>query len=65
MKGPDYGRHAALDIHQEQSELYGGMARIRSRDLLESAIAIPAAGLGETYFHDNLYLVAAAYLFHL
>ncbi len=33
--------------------------------LLESALAMPASGTGETYFHQDLYSVAAAYLFHI
>ena len=54
-----------LDIHQEQLELYGGTPGLRSRELLESSDAVPAAGFGNTYFHDNIYLMAAAYLFHI
>ena len=54
-----------LDIHQEQLEIFGGTPGVLNWDMLESAVATPAAGFGETYFHDNLYLMAAAYLFHL
>ena len=59
------GLKKILRIHQDQLERYGGTPGIRSRDLLESAAAAPAAGFGETYFHDNLFLMAAAYLFHI
>ena len=54
-----------LDIHQQQLEIFGGTPGVLSWDMLESAVATPAAGFGETYFHENLYIMAAAYLFHL
>ena len=33
--------------------------------LLQSAIAMPEAGAGGTYFHADLFEMAAAYLFHI
>ncbi|MEA2063181.1 MAG: type II toxin-antitoxin system death-on-curing family toxin [Gemmatimonadota bacterium] len=54
-----------LRIHQDQLERYGGTPGLRSRELLESAVAVPMAGFGETYFHESHYLMAAAYLFHI
>ena len=54
-----------LSIHQEQLELYGGTAGVRDMGLLESAIAMPAAGFGDEYLHKDIYEMAAAYLFHI
>jgi len=54
-----------LEIHREMIERYGGSAGIRDAGLLESAVAMPQAGFGDTYLHSNLFEMAAAYLFHL
>ena len=37
-----------VDIHADQIERYGGSTGIRDVTLLDSAIAIPQAGYGET-----------------
>lgn len=34
-------------------------------DVLRSALAMPQAGAGGEYFHDDLFEMAAAYLYHL
>lgn len=52
-------------IHRDQIENYGGAQGIRDMSLLESALAMPAAGVGDAYFHEDLFEMAAAYLFHL
>lgn len=44
---------------------YGGRPGIRDIGLLESAVAMPQAGIGDQYFHTNLFEMAAAYLFHI
>ena len=52
-------------IHRDQIERYGGAGGISDLSLLESALAMPAAGVGDAYFHEDLFEMAAAYLFHL
>jgi death on curing protein len=53
------------EIHADQIERYGGSPGIRDPSLLQSAIAMPAAGFAEQYLHTDLFEMAAAYLFHL
>ncbi|MBN2193511.1 MAG: type II toxin-antitoxin system death-on-curing family toxin [Polyangiaceae bacterium] len=54
-----------LEIHATQLEIYGGGAGLRDRGLLESAVAQPQASFGGEYVHDDLFAMAAAYLFHI
>jgi death on curing protein len=54
-----------IALHNEQIERYGGINGIRDGGLLESAIAMPHATFGEEYLHSTLYLMAAAYAFHI
>ena len=54
-----------LFIHAKQISLYDGDPGLRDRGLLESAVSQPSAGFGGTYLHDDIYLMAAAYLYHL
>jgi death-on-curing protein len=54
-----------LEIHRDQIERYGGQPGIRDVRLLQSAIAMPAAGFGGRYLHEDLFEMAAAYLFHI
>lgn len=54
-----------LAIHENQLKLYGGGKGLRNMGLLQSALAMPSSGLGEEYFHKDLYEMAAAYLFHI
>ena len=54
-----------LDLHQKCIERFGGIAGIRDHHLLLSALAMPQAGFGDTYYHEDLFAMAAAYLFHL
>jgi death-on-curing protein len=53
-----------LEIHRDQIERYGGEPGIRDLGLLQSAFAMPAAGFGGRYLHQDLFEMAAAYLFH-
>lgn len=53
-----------LEIHRDQIERYGGSLGVRDQGLLESAMAVPRAGMGGRYFHADIYEMAAAYLFH-
>jgi death-on-curing protein len=54
-----------LEIHRDQIERYGGGSGIRDLGLLQSALAMPAAGFGGRYLHTDLFEMAAAYLFHI
>jgi len=54
-----------IAIHRDQIEQYGGALGIRDTGLLESALAMPAAGFEGHFLHRDLYEMAAAYLFHL
>ncbi len=54
-----------IRIHRDQLHRYGGAEGIRDLGLLQSALAMPAAGAGNAYFHEDLYEMAAAYLFHI
>lgn len=54
-----------MEIHRDQIERYGGSPGIRDLALLQSAVAMPAAGFGDQYVHGDLYEMAAAYLFHI
>ena len=54
-----------LEIHRDQIERYGGDLGIRDLGLLQSALAMPAAGFGGRYLHTDLFEMAAAYLFHI
>jgi death-on-curing protein len=52
-------------IHADQIARYGGSPGLRSRELLESAVAAPRAGFGGRYACADEFEMAAAYLFHL
>lgn len=54
-----------LALHADQIDRYGGRAGLRTIDLLQSALAVPAATFGGAYLHGGLHEMAAAYLFHL
>lgn len=54
-----------LEIHVDQIERYGGSAEVRDVGLLQSAVAMPQATFGGSYLHEDLYVMAAAYLFHI
>jgi death-on-curing protein len=54
-----------MTIHEYQIELFGGSHGIRDLGLLKSAIETPASGLGNTYFHNGIFEMASAYMFHI
>ena len=54
-----------LALHADQIGRYGGSLGVCSVELLESALAVPAATHGGSYLHEGLHEMAAAYLFHL
>src|SRR5262245_50033502 len=58
-------RDEVLEIHRQQIERFGGRPGVRDVGLLDSALAMPAAGIGGERLHGDAYEMAAAYLFHL
>ncbi|MCX5685169.1 MAG: type II toxin-antitoxin system death-on-curing family toxin [Planctomycetota bacterium] len=54
-----------LAIHYRMIEEFGGEPTVRDVGLLESAVAMPAAGMGGRFLHKGIPAMAAAYLFHL
>jgi death on curing protein len=54
-----------IEVHRLQLDAFGGLDGIRDRDLLESAVAQPQAAFGGTFLHEDLFAMAAAYLFHI
>ena len=54
-----------LTLHRDLIERYGGTLGVRDPALLESAVQMPQAGLGERWLHQDIFEMAAAYLFHL
>lgn len=54
-----------LALHADQIRRYGGRPGVRAFDLLQSAIAAPAATFGGAFLHDGLHEMAAAHLFHV
>lgn len=69
MKGANECFHLSVEtvlkIHDASIHRFGGAAGLRSRDLLESAVAAPQSAFGgESVFADEVE-IAAAYLFYL
>jgi death-on-curing protein len=54
-----------IAIHREQIVQFGGGEGLRDQELLEAALAQPMATFDGNYLHDDLYAMAAAYLYHL
>ena len=54
-----------LELHAMLLNRYGGAEGIREQTLLESALAQPPATFGGQFLHHDLFMMAAAYLFHL
>jgi len=54
-----------LLIHQDQLERYGGTAGIRDIRLPESAVSMPRAGIADRYLHEDIFQMAAAYLYYI
>lgn len=51
-----------LEIHSQQTELYGGSDGVRDPAGLESAVAMPMATFGGEFLHPTIPSIAAAYL---
>ena len=54
-----------LRLHHSLIEHYGGIDGIRDVGLLQSALAMPQAAFGGQYLHQDLFEMAAAYLYHV
>ena len=54
-----------LELHRLGITQHGGDGGLRDLPLLESAVATPRAGFGGEYAHPTLWLMAAAYAFHV
>ncbi len=54
-----------LLIHKDQLERYGGTAGIRDIGLLQFASGMPRAGIADRYLHEDIFEMAAAYLYHI
>jgi death-on-curing protein len=54
-----------LTIHADQLAVFGGGDGLRDQGLLESALAQPQASFGGELVHEDLFAMAAAYLFHI
>ena len=66
MKEPSFlGLDEVLDLHADQLQHYGGLPGVRDLDLLESALAVPAATFDGRFLHESLLEMAAAYLVHI
>ncbi|MCE5328240.1 MAG: type II toxin-antitoxin system death-on-curing family toxin [Planctomycetaceae bacterium] len=54
-----------LLMHSDLVERYGGEHALRDRGLLESAVAQAQATFEGKRLHKNVFMMAAAYLFHI
>jgi death-on-curing protein len=54
-----------IEVQQHLIEAYGGEPGLRDSGLLQSAMAMPQAMFGGVFLHEDLYQMAAAYLFHI
>jgi len=54
-----------ITIHDELLEDFGGLAGIRDKNLLFSALEIPKTSFGNKKIYPSLFEKASAYLYHL
>ncbi|PKL35948.1 MAG: type II toxin-antitoxin system death-on-curing family toxin [Spirochaetae bacterium HGW-Spirochaetae-1] len=54
-----------IEIHGNQVSLYGGETGIRDITLLSSAMAIPRSTFDGKYLQNDIFEMAAAYIFHI
>jgi death-on-curing protein len=54
-----------LAFHADQIKRYGGATGIRDMNMLQSALAAPSASFGGAFLHEDVFAMAAAYLFHI
>ena len=60
-----FALEAVLRAHEEQVREFGGDPGIRDLGLLKSALAQPMATFGDQFLHEDLFAMAAAYVFHI
>ncbi len=66
MEGPCFlDMDRVIRTHRSLIETYGGIEGLRDAGLLHSAVAMPQASFGGQYLHNDLFEMAAAYLFHI
>ena len=58
-------KETLLAFHEDQVRMYGGKQGLRDEGLLESALAQPEASYGGDYVHKTIFVMAAAYGFHI
>lgn len=58
-------KQTVLAIHAAQVNEHGGDAGLRDEGLLDSALSQPLAMFAGQYLHEDLFAMAAAYVFHL
>ena len=54
-----------IEIHKNQIELYGGEDGIRDISLLSSAMAIPKSTFNGEFLYNDIFEMAAAYIYHI
>ncbi len=54
-----------LALQEDQIRRYGGVHGLRDQGLLSSALGTVSATFGGQFLHQDLYEMAAAYLYHL
>lgn len=66
MNEPDFlSLEEVIAIHDDQLLRYGGRPGILDMTRLQTAVAMPTTGAGGDYFHTDIFLMAAAYLYHI
>lgn len=63
IKFPD--KETIITFHNDQIDKYGGSKGIRDENLLESALAQPEATFGGECVHEDIFMIAASYGFHI
>jgi death on curing protein len=54
-----------LSLHEDQIRRYGGRRGVRDLGLLSSAIGMPGSTFEGVFLHNDIFEMAAAYLFHI
>ncbi len=54
-----------IRLHRSMLANYGGLEGLRDAGLLHSAIAMAQASYDGEYLHDDIFEMAAAYLYHI
>ncbi len=54
-----------VEIHKDQIDRYGGHSEIRDYNLLRSAVSAPKATWNGEYLNNDIFEMAAAYIFYI